>query len=242
MPKAPVCLVVGAGDALGGAIAERFGREGFEVCIARRDAAKLEALAGRITSAGGRPHAFSLDARNEAAVVSLFDAIEMTVGPLDVVAFNVGMNVRSSILDMTTDLYRESWEMGALSGFLVGREAARRMVPRGRGTILLTGATASVRGRALYAAFTGGKAALRNLAQSMARELGPKGIHVAHIVVDGVIEGERARTRLPHFAELKSNEGMLDPAAIAENYWMLHKQPRNSWTHELDVRPWIETW
>lgn len=242
MPKAPVCLVVGAGDSLGGAIAERFAREGFEVCVARRNAAKLEALAGRITSAGGKPHVFGLDARDETAVVSLFDAIETKVGPLDVVAFNVGMNVRSSILDMTTELYRDSWEMGALSGFLVGREAARRMVPRGRGTILLTGATASVRGRALFAAFTGGKAALRNLGQSMARELGPKGIHVAHIVVDGVIEGERARTQLPHFADLKSKEGMLDPAAIAENYWMLHKQPRNSWTYELDVRPWIENW
>jgi NAD(P)-dependent dehydrogenase (short-subunit alcohol dehydrogenase family) len=150
--------------------------------------------------------------------------------------------VRFPIREMTVRVYTKTWEMAALGGFLVGREAARVMAPRGRGTILFTGATASLRGGTGFAAFAGAKHALRALAQSMARELGPEGIHVAHVVVDGAIDTPFIRDNFPERYALKAREGILDPEAIAENYWQLHRQPRSAWTHELDLRPWIEPW
>jgi NAD(P)-dependent dehydrogenase (short-subunit alcohol dehydrogenase family) len=237
-----VGLVVGAGDALGGAIARRFAREGYTMAVARRRGELLAPLVERIKADGGRAIACPCDARREEQVVALFDRVEAEAGPLDAVVFNVGGNVRFPILEMTAQKYFKTWEMAAFSGFLVGREAARRMVPRGRGTILFTGATASLRGGSGYAAFAGGKAALRMLAQSMARELGPKGIHVAHVVVDGAIDTEFIRTQFPERYARKAEDGILDPEHIAETYWQLHRQPRDAWTHEIDVRPWIEPW
>jgi NAD(P)-dependent dehydrogenase (short-subunit alcohol dehydrogenase family) len=234
-------LVVGAGDALGGAVARRFAREGYTAAVARRTADKLMPLVAAITAAGGKAKAYPVDARKEDQMIALFDAVERDCGPLEAVIFNIGANIRFSILEMTAQKYMKTWEMACFSGFLTGREAARRMVPRERGTILFTGATASLRGGAGFSAFAGGKAALRMLAQSMARELGPKGIHVGHVVVDGAIDTAFIRENFPDRYALKSKAGILDPDHIADAYWNLHMQPRDAWTHELDLRPWTET-
>jgi NAD(P)-dependent dehydrogenase (short-subunit alcohol dehydrogenase family) len=239
-PAAPVALVVGAGDATGGAIARRFARGGYTVCATRRDAQKLQPLLDRIRAEGGAAHGFASDARNEDAVAALYAGIEADIGPIEVLVFNIGANVPSGILEETARRYYKVWEMACFAGFLSGREAARRMVPRGKGTILFTGATASLRGGANFAAFAGAKHALRALAQSMARELGPRGIHVAHVVIDGAIDTDFIRENFPDRYALKDQDGILNPEHIAENYWMLHMQPRDAWTHELDLRPWIE--
>ncbi|NRF67114.1 SDR family oxidoreductase [Aquincola sp. S2] len=235
-------LVIGAGDATGGAIARRFAREGYIACVVRRTADKLQPLVERIRADGGQAHGFASDARKEEQVAALFAQIEAEVAPIEVVVFNIGANVRFGITETTERVYRKVWEMAALAGFLAGREAARVMRPRGRGTILFTGATASLRGSSGFCAFAGAKHALRALAQSMARELGPEGLHVAHIVIDGAIDTQFIAENFPGRYALKEREGILDPEAIAENYWQLHCQPRSAWTHELDLRPWIETW
>ena len=243
MPQAKVALVIGAGDATGGAVARRFAREGYVACVTRRHADQLESLVQRIEQDGGKAHAFGSDARREESVAALFETIEQQIGQIEVVSFNVGGNVRFPIRETTTRVYTKVWEMCALSGFLAGRAAAGVMLPRGRGTILFTGATASVRGGVGYAAFAGGKHALRALAQSMARELGPAGIHVAHVVVDGAIDTDFTRQRAPdRYETRKAADGILNPESIAENYWLLHRQPRDAWTHEMDLRPWSETW
>jgi NAD(P)-dependent dehydrogenase (short-subunit alcohol dehydrogenase family) len=233
-------LVIGAGDATGGAIARRFAREGLIACVTRRHADKLEPLLRQIRDAGGTAHGFGSDARDEAQMVELVAKIERDIAPIEVAVFNIGANVRFSVTETTERVYRKVWEMGALAGFLMGREVAKAMLPRGRGTILFTGATASLRGGANFAAFAGAKHALRALAQSMARELGPQGIHVAHVVIDGAIDTEFIRENFPERYALKERDGILDPDAIADNYWLLHRQHRSAWTHELDLRPWIE--
>ena len=235
-------LVVGAGDATGGAIARRFAREGYIACVTRRHADKLAPLLAQIEAEGGKAHAFGSDARKEDEVVALFAQIEKEIAPIEVAVFNIGANVRFAITETTARVYYKVWEMGCFGGFLVGREAARAMLPRGRGSIFFTGATASLRGGNGFAAFAGAKHALRALAQSMARELGPKGIHVAQIIVDAAIDTEFIRENFPERYALKEREGIVDPEAIAESYWQLHLQPRNAWTHELDLRPWIEPW
>jgi NAD(P)-dependent dehydrogenase (short-subunit alcohol dehydrogenase family) len=235
-------LVVGAGDATGGAIARRFAREGYIACVTRRTADKLEPLVQRIRAEGGQAHGFGSDARDEAAVTGLFAHIEREIAPLEVVVFNVGANVRFPVVETTERVYRKVWEMAALAGFLVGREAARTMGPRGRGTVLFTGATASLRGGAGFCAFAGAKHALRALAQSLAREMGPQGLHVAHLVIDGAIDTEFIAQNFPQRYALKDRDGILDPEHIAEAYWQIHRQPRSAWTHEMDLRPWMETW
>ena len=233
-------IIIGAGDATGGAIASAFARDGLVAVPVRRTADALAPLAARITDEGGRCVPIGTDARDEAAMVALFDRVEAEIGPVEVAVFNIGANSPMSILDETERRYRKIWELCALGGFLTAREAARRMVPRGRGTILFTGATASVRGGAGFAAFAGGKHALRALAQSCARELGPKGVHVAHVVVDGAIDTDFIRSQFPDRYALKDSAGILDPEHIAANYVMLHHQPHDAWTHELDLRPWSE--
>src|SRR5258706_6555468 len=242
MGQAKVALVIGAGEATGGAIARRFAREDYVACVTRRSADKLKPLVESIERSGGPARAFGSDARKEDDVIALVQTIEREVGPIEVCVFNVGGNVRFPIRELTARVYTKVWEMAALAGFLVGREAAKVMVPRGRGTILFTGATASLRGGKGFAAFAGAKHALRALAQSMARELGPEGIHVAHVVVDGAIDTPVIRESFPERYALKEQAGILDPEAIAENYWQLHRQPRSAWTHELDLRPWMEAW
>jgi NAD(P)-dependent dehydrogenase (short-subunit alcohol dehydrogenase family) len=241
-PLTGAALVVGAGDGLGGAIARRFARGGYHVCAVRRSAEKLEPLRREIEAAGGRATAFGADARKEEDVIALFDTIERDIGPIEVAVHNIGANVWFPIRDTTVRKYTKVWEMGCLSGFLVGREAARRMGERGRGTILFTGATASVRGRAQLAAFAGAKHALRALAQSMARELGPEGIHVAHVVIDGPIDMPWIRENFPDLVKQRPPDGLLAPDDIAETYFVLHQQPRSAWTFEIDLRPWVEPW
>jgi NAD(P)-dependent dehydrogenase (short-subunit alcohol dehydrogenase family) len=237
-----VALVIGAGDATGGAIARRFAREGLVACVVRRNAEKLQPLVEQIEAEGGRAIGFASDARQEEQVVELVEKIEREVGPIEVLVFNIGANVPCSILEETARKYFKIWEMACFGAFLYGREAAKRMVARGRGTILFTGATASLRGSANFAAFSGAKHALRALAQSMARELGPQHIHVAHVVVDGAIDTEFIRENFPDRYATRSEDGILQPEHIADNYWYLHTQPRDAWTHELDLRPWREHW
>ncbi|NQD91655.1 SDR family oxidoreductase [Pseudomonas sp. CrR25] len=241
MTERKAILVVGAGDATGGAIAKRFAREGYVACVARRHADKLQPLVEAIEAEGGSARAFGCDARVEAEVLELFATIERDVGALEVVVFNIGANVQFSITETTERVYRKVWEMAALAGFLTGREAAKAMLPRGRGTILFTGATASLRGRANFAAFASAKFALRALAQSMARELGPQGIHVAHPIIDGAIDTAFIRETFPELYQRKAQDGILNPDHIAETYWQIHCQPRDCWVHELDLRPWTET-
>lgn len=240
----PAAVIIGAGDATGGAIARAFAAEGLTACVNRRErnADALEALAQSIRGEGYRARAFPADARNEEAMIALFDQVEAEVGPVEVAVFNIGANVNFPIAETTVRVYTKVWEMACLGGFLMGREAAKRMSPRGRGTIIFTGATASLRGGSGFSAFSGAKGALRMLAQSIARELGPKGIHVAHTIIDGAIDTEFIKGRHPDFDNAKAQELILNPGAIAANYVMLHKQPRSAWTHELDLRPWGEKW
>jgi NAD(P)-dependent dehydrogenase (short-subunit alcohol dehydrogenase family) len=235
-------LVVGAGDATGGAIARRFAREGYVACVTRRNADKLQPLVERIRADGAEAHAFGSDARKEESMVELVDRIERDIAPIEVAVFNIGANVRYGITETTARVYFKVWEMACFGGFLMGREVSKRMLERGRGTILFTGATASLRGREGYAAFAGAKAALRALAQSMARELWPQGIHVAHVVVDGAIDTEFIRSNFPERYATKDRGGILDPEHIADAYWAIHAQPRDAWTHETELRPWIESW
>jgi NAD(P)-dependent dehydrogenase (short-subunit alcohol dehydrogenase family) len=199
-------------------------------------------LAQAIRAEGGEAHAFGLDARIESDVVALVERIEREIGAIEVLVFNIGANVRFPIVETTTRVYSKVWEMAALAGFLTSREAARGMIARGRGAMLFTGATASVRGAAGFSAFAGAKHALRALAQSLARELGPKGIHVAHVVIDGAIDGAFIRSIMPDAAEKLMREAILVPDEIARNYVWLYRQKRSAWTFEMDLRPWSETW
>lgn len=236
------CLVVGCGDDTGAAIARAFAREGMTACIVRRPrhAEALEMLAQSIRSEGYEAVALPCDARDEEAMIALFETIESDIAPIEVAVFNIGANVSFPIAETTAQVYRKVWEMSAFAGFLTGREAAKRMTPRKRGTIIFTGATASLRGGAGYSAFAGAKHALRALAQSMARELGPKNIHVTHVVIDGAIDTDFIRQMMPDVDRKRADDAILSPDAIAANYVMLHRQPRTAWTHELDLRPWLE--
>ena len=237
-----IVLVVGAGDATGGAIAKRFAREGYIACVTRRSADKLQPLVDSIQLAGGEAHGFACDARKEEDVIALVEQIETELGPIEAFVFNIGANVPCSILEETARKYFKIWEMACFSGFLAGREAAKVMAPRKRGTIIFTGATASVRGREGFAAFASAKAGLRSVAQSIARELGPKGIHVAHVICDGSIDGVFSQQNIPDLEQKLAEDRILKPHDIAESYVALHHQKRSAWTHELDLRPWSEAW
>jgi len=243
--KPPVALVVGAGDFIGAAIARRFAAGGYTAAIGRRNADKLAPLVAEIESSGGRAFAFALDARDEANVQTVFEAIERELGPLEVVVFNVGANVSFPIADTTSRVFRKVWEMACLGGFLTGREAAKVMLPRRRGSIFFTGATASLRGGKGYAAFASAKFGLRALAQCMARELGPENIHVAHLVIDAGVDTAWVRERIQASGRdptALAPDTLMNPASIGEAYWMLHQQPPDAWTFELDLRPHRETW
>ncbi|SEO70720.1 SDR family oxidoreductase [Pseudomonas sp. NFACC39-1] len=242
MNNKKVVLVVGAGDATGGAIAKRFAQEGFVACVTRRSAEKLAPLVDSIRAQGGDAHGFACDARKEDEVIALIEQIESQIGPIEAFVFNIGANVPCSILEETARKYFKIWEMACFSGFLNAREVAKRMASRQRGTILFTGATAGLRGASGFAAFAGAKHGIRALAQSMARELGPMNIHVAHVVVDGAIDTDFIRDNFPEKYATKDADGILNPEHIADNYWYLHTQPRDAWTFELDLRPWSERW
>lgn len=239
-----VVVGVGAERGLGAALCRRFAAEGHHVLVAGRTPEKISAVAATITAAGGRATAIVTDTTVEADVTALFDramADDDGSGPADLVVFNAGNNQRIDFREVTADQFEALWRVGCFAGFLVGREAARRLVPLGRGTVIFTGASASLRGRPGYAQFAAAKAGLRMVAQSMAREFGPQGIHVAHVVVDGGISGERLLNRMPRVAEQRGPDGLLDIEAIAETYWHIHRQHRSAWTHEVDLRPFKES-
>lgn len=244
MSEKQICLVIGAGDDTGAAIARAFAKEGMTICLVRRPrhADALEQLAQSIRAKGGEAIAMPADARDDEEMTALIERIETQVGPIEVAVFNIGANVRFGITETTPRVYRKVWEMACFAGFLMGHLVSARMLTRGRGTIIYTGATASMRGSAGFSAFAGAKHALRALAQSMARELGPKNIHVAHTLIDGPIDSTFIRQMLPNADEMRAADALLAPDHIAQNYVMLHKQPRTAWTHELDLRPWTEKW
>ena len=240
-----VAILVGAGDAIGAAVARRFTKGGYTVCICRRDAAKSQALVDELTTDGRKIHAFSVDARQEAEVQALFVRVEKEIGPIEVCLFNAGSNVNKPLTETTEKLFFKAWELACYAGFLVGREAARVMVPRGRGTILFTGATASLRGGQGFAAFAAAKFGLRGVAQAMARELGPKNIHVVHLIIDAAVDSDAIRARFKASGREVDNippDSLTKTASIAESYWFAHQQSRDGWTHELDLRPAAETW
>jgi NAD(P)-dependent dehydrogenase (short-subunit alcohol dehydrogenase family) len=231
---------VGAEAGLGAQLAHRFAQEGFRVLVAGRTEARLKSVAAAIKQAGGQAEPIAADATREQDVIALFDKA-VTRGDLDLVVYNVGNNAAVPLLDLTAGDFETFWRQNAFGGFLVGREAVRRMLPKGKGTVLFTGATASLRARPPFTGFASAKAALRAVAQGLAREFGPHGIHVAHVVIDGVIDGAYARERFPDFVRAKGEDGLIDPGAIADAFLSLHRQPRSAWTHELDLRPFNET-
>jgi len=245
-PRNATVAVVGAGDFIGAAIARKFAAEGFTVFAGRRNGDKLSPLVTDIEGAGGRIHARALDARNEDDITAFLQEAD-SEAPLELCVFNIGANVNFPLLETTSRVFRKVWELACYAGFLTGLEAARLMLPRGRGAIFFTGATASMRGGAGYAAFAAAKAGLRAVAQSAARELGPHNIHVAHLVIDAGVdtawvrnrirerEGEEALRNLPP-------DRLMRPASVAEAYWQLYRQPRDAWTFELEIRPFAEKW
>jgi NAD(P)-dependent dehydrogenase (short-subunit alcohol dehydrogenase family) len=229
IPQYNTALIVGAGEGLSASLARLFAREGIKLALAARNAGKLEAIS-RDTGA----KAFACDATSEAAVAELFAAVDRDLGAPDLVVYNASGRARGAFVDLAAADVAQSIAVSAFGGFLVAQQAAKRMLPNKRGAILFTGASASVKGFAQSAPFAMGKFALRGLAQSMARELSPQGIHVAHVVIDG---GIRSAAR-PEPADRP--DSMLDPDAIAESYWSLLRQPRSAWSWELELRPWVE--
>lgn len=237
-----VALVLGAGVATGGAVARRFAREGFIACMARRQGDKLAELVSQIEAEGGQAVGYSCDATQEDQVVALVEQIESEVGPIEMACYNAAVGVAHSILDFPAEDYERVWRINTFGAFLMGREVAKRMDERGRGTILFTGATSALRGKSHLAAFAGSKHALRALTESMARELFPRNIHVAHIIIDGPIDTPLIRRRMPQVFEERPADGVLNPDDIAETYWNIHCQPRSAWLSETTLRPWLEPW
>lgn len=243
--KKPVAVVIGVGASrgLGAALCRRFAREGFLVFIGGRTADKIDVVAANIQNEGGESRAFLIDATNEHDVARIFEAAS-TAGPdyeqPSVVVFNAGNNRRIPFDNLTPTIFEEFWRVGCFAGFLVAQAAMRCFVPKNRGTIIFTGASASLRGRPDFAHFACAKAGLRMLCQSLARQYGPLGIHVAHVVVDGLIDGERISALLPDAKRDKGEDGLLDIDAVAETYWHIHMQSRTAWTHEIDLRPFKE--
>ena len=240
--KAPVAFAVGAGPGIGAGFVRRFAKGGYTVIIGRRNTDSASDLIAEVEKHGGRAIAVSIDVRNEESVAERFAEVERDVGPIKVALYNAGANTNKPILDMPSDLFEKVWRLSCFGGFLMGREAARHMVPRGQGTILYTGATASMRGGPGFSAFASAKFGLRAVAQSLARELGPQGVHVAHVIVDGGVDSEVIRQRHANSGLDTPDGALIDTYQIAEAYWMLHNQPRTAWTHELDIRTSVEKW
>jgi NAD(P)-dependent dehydrogenase (short-subunit alcohol dehydrogenase family) len=240
-PEAAIIVGVGAAAGLGGALCRRFARGDLHVFAGGRTPARLDAVVGAIRAAGGTATPVPTDTTREADVAAIFDTAERATGaPPAVVVYNAGNNAFVDFRQTEAAFFEDMWRVACFGGFLVGREAARRLAPVGRGTILFTGASGSLRGRPGFAHFAAAKAGLRMIAQAMAREFGSQGLHVAHVIVDGGINGERLRTYVPQFVEMKGDDGLLDLDAIAETYWQLHVQHPTAWTHEVDLRPFKE--
>ncbi|OAN75640.1 short-chain dehydrogenase [Sulfitobacter sp. EhC04] len=240
-----VALLVGAGDAIGAAVARRFADGGYSVAIARRSAESSDELIADIAAAGGIARAYSTDVRDEEQVQKLFETVENDLGPVAVCLFNAGSNVSKPVQETSAKLFFKAWELACFGGFLVGREATRRMAERGAGTMLFTGATASIKGRTGFTAFASAKFALRGVAQAMAREMGPQNIHVAHLVIDAGVNSPAIHERMRAAGvdvDAIDPDSLVSTGSVAEAYWYLHNQPRDAWTHELDLRPSVEAW
>jgi NAD(P)-dependent dehydrogenase (short-subunit alcohol dehydrogenase family) len=240
LQRTAVVVGVGSQQGLGAALARRFASEGHRVIVSGRTEEKIAEVVRTITDSGGRAEAFRADATVESEVVALFDFAQSSGHVVDLVVFNAGNNVRHDFRTMPAELFEQTWRVATFGGFLVGREAARRLTPLANGTIIFTGATASLRGKPPFTAFASAKAGLRSLAQSMAREFGPLGIHVAHVVIDGGIDGDKLNTAVPQLKAQRGADGLLNIDAIAQAYWHLHSQHRSAWTHELELRPFKE--
>jgi NAD(P)-dependent dehydrogenase (short-subunit alcohol dehydrogenase family) len=241
MSNKGIALVAGVGGGLGFGICRRFAAAGYDVAMVSRKQERLQPLADRINEDGnGRALVCPADIRDETTVEALFDRVEAEHGPIKSAVFNTGAQYRENFLDIPADLFEKVWRLGCYAGFLVGRAAARRMLPRGEGSILFTGATASIRGAAEFAAFTASKSGLRGMAQSMAREFGPQGIHVAHVIVDGLIDSPVIRERFAEQIAAMPEDGALSPEAIGQAFVDLHHQHRSAWSFEIDLRPWSE--
>lgn len=241
-PRAALIFGAGALPGIGAAVAMRAARGGLRVYVTGRNVEKIEQTVQTIAGQGGSAVALQVDASLQEQVAGAFERAVQDGCRLELVVHNVGTNRPGSFLDITPAQLEKSWRNDCLSGFIVGQEATKRMVPQERGTLIFTGASASLRGKAGFGSFAAAKAGLRILAQSMAREFGPKGIHVAHVIIDGVVDGDRLRSLMPDLIEQKGEDGALKPADIAEVYWALHRQHRTTWTHELDLRPFKENW
>ena len=237
-----VALVIGAGVATGGSVAKRFAREGYVACMVRRKGDRLNDLVNQIEAEGGKAFGYSCDATQEQQVVELIEKIESEIGPIEVACYNAAIGAAHSIMEFPAEDYERVWRINTFGAFLMGREVSKRMNERGRGTILFTGATSALRGRSHLAAFAGSKHALRALTESMARELFPKNIHVAHIIIDGPIDTPLIRRTMPAVFEERPADGVLNPDDIAETYWNIHCQPRSAWLSETTLRPWLEPW
>jgi NAD(P)-dependent dehydrogenase (short-subunit alcohol dehydrogenase family) len=231
---------VGASRGLGAASARRFAREGYKVAVTGRSSDALQVIVDEIVAAGGQAIPAAGDAQQEAGMVDILDRLE-SIGPVEVGVYNAGNAIWGPPLETKTTDFEAMWRVGCLGGFIFGREVARRMLPRGHGTIIYSGASAALRGRAAFAAFAAAKAGLRMVSQSFAREFGPRGIHVAHVIIDGSIEGDKIFSKIPDIGQQKGPDGLLHPDVIADSYWYLHTQHRSAWSQELDVRPHAET-
>lgn len=242
MANGALVLGVGASAGLGGALCKRFAREGRVTFVAGRTAAKIETVADAIRKGGGRAHAVTTDVTRAADMTRAFETVEKETGaPPELVVYNAGNMAAGPLATMTDAFFEDAWRVCAFGAFLCAREAARRMAPAARGTVIFTGATSSLRSRPPFVAFAAAKAAERAVAHGLARELGPKGVHVAHVIVDGVIDGELVNARMPQLKQSLGDDGMLSIDALADAYWMLHTQHRSAWTLELDLRPYKET-
>lgn len=238
-----IVVGVGAEDGLGAAVCRRFAKEGLHVCVGGRTQEKIDAVAKTITTAGGAATAIATDTTKPDDVIRLFDAAEQTGGgPLTAVIYNAGNNHFEDLREMDPQVFERIWRVTCFGGFLVGREAARRIVGQRDGTLIFTGATSAIKGRPPSGAFASAKGGLRLLAQAMAREYSPLGLHVAHVIIDGAIFGERIKSRFPQALDALGEDGMLNIDAIADAYWFVHTQHKTAWTHELDLRPYKETW
>lgn len=237
-----IVVGVGAEQGVGGAVCRKFAAEGYHVYVAGRTEAKIAKVVDSILKSGGSAEAVTTDATKEDQVAALFDRAFSPTGrdAPDLVVFNAGNNKPVPFRDVSVELFEDFWRVGCYAGFLVGREAARRLVPIGRGTVIFTGASGSLRGKAAYGHFAAAKAGLRMISQSMAREFGPHGLHVAHVVIDGGINGDRLRALQPIRVTEKGETGLLSIEAIALTYWQIHRQHPSAWTQEIDLRPSIE--
>ncbi len=241
MAATAIVIGVGASTGVGGALCRRFAREGLHVLVGGRTAEKLDVVVEAIRADGGAATPCVIDATKGADIARIFDDAETAGGVPELVVYNAGNNMFRPLLEMTDEWFEEVWRIGCFGGFLTARESAKRMAPLGRGSVLFTGATASVRAKPPFTAFASAKAGLRAIAQGMAREFGPQGIHVGHVIVDGVIDGDYVNERMPAIKERLGADGMLQVDDIAGVFWGLHTQPRSTWTHELDIRPYKET-